>query len=164
MDNLSGKRISAAGELEVTPVTHRGLPFCFAAGAIGSPVNRRLSALCRVAPPFHHVAMTPYRCLINAGEVATTVDTDSRAPVPSSTSDRRASFFKFPATVDARYKLMARAAALHHPETRASNPTLNRSPERTNFEFPPIRFSATAKNSFTAASPFTVSICPCFLV
>jgi hypothetical protein len=84
MDNLSGKRISAAGELEVTPVTHRGFPFCFAAGAIGSPVNRHLSALCHVALPFHHVAVTPYRCLINAGEVATTEDTNSRHRYSSS--------------------------------------------------------------------------------
>jgi hypothetical protein len=33
MDNVVEKRISADGELEVTPVTHRHLPFCFAAGA-----------------------------------------------------------------------------------------------------------------------------------
>jgi hypothetical protein len=79
MDNVVGLRILAAGELEVTQVTHRGCPFCFAAGAIGSPVNRRFSALCRVALPFHRVAVTPYRCLINAGEVATTVDTNSRS-------------------------------------------------------------------------------------
>jgi hypothetical protein len=58
MDSLTGKRISAAGELEVTPVTHCGFPFCFAAGAIGSPVNRRLSALHRVALPFHRVTVT----------------------------------------------------------------------------------------------------------
>jgi hypothetical protein len=77
VDNLSGKRISAAGELEVTPVTHCGLPFRFAAGTIGSPVNHRLPALRRVALPFHRVAVTPSRCLLNAGEVATTVDTNS---------------------------------------------------------------------------------------
>jgi hypothetical protein len=79
MDNVVGLRILAAGELEVTLVTHRGFPFCFAARAIGSPVNRRLSASCHVALPFHHVAVTPYRCLINAGEVATTVDTNSQS-------------------------------------------------------------------------------------
>jgi hypothetical protein len=89
MDNLSGKRISAAGELEVTPVTHSGFPFCFAAGAIGSPVNRRLSALCRVALPFHYVAVTPYRCLINGGEVATTEDTNSRRRYSSSSPAAR---------------------------------------------------------------------------
>jgi hypothetical protein len=141
----------------VTPHPPPHFPSTLRLELICSPVNHRSPALCRVSQPRHRIAVTPYRCLINAGEVATTVDTDSRAPVPSSTSDRRASFFKFPATVDALYKLMARAAALHHPKTRASNPTLNRSPERTNFEFPPIRFSATAKNSFTAASPFPVS-------
>jgi hypothetical protein len=77
MDNLSGKRISAAGELEVTPVTHRGLPFCFAARAIGSPVNRRLPALRRVALPFHCVAVAPYSRQIIDGELATTEDTNS---------------------------------------------------------------------------------------
>jgi hypothetical protein len=78
MDNVAGLRILAAGELEVTQVTHRGCPFCFAAGAIGLSVNRRLSALCRVALPFHRVVVTPYRSLINAGEVATTVATNPR--------------------------------------------------------------------------------------
>ena len=33
MDNVAGLRILAAGELEVTPVTHRRIPSCFAAGA-----------------------------------------------------------------------------------------------------------------------------------
>jgi hypothetical protein len=55
----------------------------------------------RVALPLHHVAVTLWGRPIVVGEVATTVDTDSRAPVPSSTSDRRASFFKFPVAVDA---------------------------------------------------------------
>ena len=88
-------------------------------------MNRCLSALCRVAPPFHHVAVTPYHYLINAGEVATMVDTDSRAPVPSSTSDRRTSFFKFPATVDAFYKLSPQAATLGHREANAPTLPLN---------------------------------------
>jgi hypothetical protein len=41
-------------------------------------VNHRLPALRRVALPFHRVVVTPYCCLINAGEVATTGDTKSR--------------------------------------------------------------------------------------
>jgi hypothetical protein len=53
--------------------------------------DRRLPAMRRVAQPFHRVAVTPHCCLINAGEVATTWDTNSRAPVFFSTSDRRAS-------------------------------------------------------------------------
>jgi hypothetical protein len=44
---------------------------------------------------------------------------------------------KLSTTAEASYKLMARAAALHHRETRAPTPTLNRSPEFTNFEFSP---------------------------
>jgi hypothetical protein len=43
--------------------------------------DRRLSALCHVALPFHRVAVTLYGRLIVAGEVTTTVDTSSRAPV-----------------------------------------------------------------------------------
>jgi hypothetical protein len=39
--------------------------------------DRRLSALCRVALPFHRVAVTPYSCPIVVGEVATTVDMNS---------------------------------------------------------------------------------------
>jgi hypothetical protein len=91
----------------------------------------------RVSLSIYRVTVTPYRRPIVAGEVATTLATDSRALVPSSTSDRRASFSKFPATVDALYKLMARAAALPHHETRAPTPTLNRPPELTNFKLPP---------------------------
>jgi hypothetical protein len=53
----------------------------------------------RVALPLHHVAVTLWGRPIVAGEVATTLATNSHAPVPSSTFDRRASFFKFPATV-----------------------------------------------------------------
>jgi hypothetical protein len=43
--------------------------------------DRRLSALCRVALPFQRVAVTLYGRLIIAGEVTTTVDTSSCAPV-----------------------------------------------------------------------------------
>jgi hypothetical protein len=57
------------------------------------------------------------------------MDTDSRAQVPFLSSDRRASFFKFPATVDALYKLMAGVAALCHREALAPTPTRNRSTE-----------------------------------
>jgi hypothetical protein len=38
--------------------------------------DRRLSALCRVALPFHRIAVTLYGRLIVAGEVTTTVDTN----------------------------------------------------------------------------------------
>jgi hypothetical protein len=51
---------------------------------IRTPVNRRLPALCRVALPFHLVIVTPHRCLIDAGEPATAVDTKPRRQSPSS--------------------------------------------------------------------------------
>ena len=86
----------------------------------------------------YRVTVTPYHRPIVAGELATTEDTHSRAPVPSSTSDRRASFFKFPATVDALYKLMAGVAALCHREAIAPTPTLDHPPARVNFQFPQI--------------------------
>jgi hypothetical protein len=73
-------------------------------------------------------------------------DTNSRAPVFFSPSGRRASFSKFPATVDALYKFMARAAALPHRETRAPTPTLNHSPQLPNFQFPPNRLSAAVNH------------------
>jgi hypothetical protein len=72
-------------------MTHRRTPPALRLEQIGLPVNRRLSALCRVALPFHRVAVTPYGRLIVAGEVATTVDTSSCAPVTPCPSDRRAS-------------------------------------------------------------------------
>jgi hypothetical protein len=37
----------------------------------------RLPAVRRVALSLHRVTVTPYHCLINAGEVATAVDTNS---------------------------------------------------------------------------------------
>jgi hypothetical protein len=118
----------------------------------------------RVAPPLHHVTVTLWDRPIVAGEVATTLPTDSRAPVPSSTSDRRASFSKFPATVDALYKLMARAAALPHRETRAPTPTLNRPPELTNFKLPPNWFAAPRRTASPQLAPFRLVPVPCFLV
>ena len=78
-----------------------------------------------MALPLHLVAVTLWDSPIIAGELATTEDTHSRAPVPSSTSDRRASFFKFPATVDAFYKLSPQAAALGHREANAPTLPLN---------------------------------------
>jgi hypothetical protein len=56
--------------LEITSVTHR---HTWADKLTG---DSRLSALCRVALPFHRVAVTLYGRLIIAGEVATTVDTN----------------------------------------------------------------------------------------
>ena len=91
----------------------------------------------RVSLPVHHIAVNPCDSPWLVGVTATVDATDSRAPVNSYSSDRRASFFKFPAIVDALYKLMARAAALPHRETRAPTPTLNRPPELTNFQLPP---------------------------
>jgi hypothetical protein len=81
---------------------------------IASPVNRRLSALCRVALPFHCDAVTRYGCPIVASEVATTVDTSSCALVTPCPSDRRASPLKFPAAACERYKLSPRLASQHH--------------------------------------------------
>ena len=118
----------------------------------------------RVAQPFHRVAVTPHCCLINAGEVATAWDTNSRAPVFFSPSGRRASFSKFPATVDALYKLMARAAALPHRETRAPTPTLNRPPELTNFQLPPISVSAAVKHTSLRLAQLRLVHTDCSLV
>jgi hypothetical protein len=42
---------------------------------IASPVNRSLSALCRVALPFHRIATTYPRSPLIAGAVATALDT-----------------------------------------------------------------------------------------
>jgi hypothetical protein len=118
----------------------------------------------RVAPPLHHVVVTLWDRPIAAGEVATTLATDSRAPVPSSTSDHRASFSKFPATVDALYKLMAWAAALPHRETRAPTPTLNRPPELTNFKLPPNWSVAPRRTASPRPAPFRSVPVPCFLI
>jgi hypothetical protein len=46
------------------------LPWLTARGKVLT-VDRRLSAVRRVAQPFHRVAVTCYCCQINAGEVAT---------------------------------------------------------------------------------------------
>jgi hypothetical protein len=51
--------------------------------------DHRRTALCRVSESFHHVAITPYSCPIVAGELATTVDTNS--PRPGSSSSPAAS-------------------------------------------------------------------------
>jgi hypothetical protein len=87
---------------------------------ITSPVNRRLSALCLVALPFHRDAVTRYGCPIVAGEVATTVDTNSCTPVTPCPSDHRASPLKFPATALASYKLSPPPApkGISHPATK----------------------------------------------
>jgi hypothetical protein len=101
----------------------------------------------RVFEPRHRIAVNPCASSWLVGVTATVDATDPRAPVPSSTSDRRASFFKFPATVDALYKLMVGVAALCHREALAPTPTRNRSPELWNFQLPPNQVSATAKNT-----------------
>jgi hypothetical protein len=81
---------------------------------ITSSVNRRLSALCRVALPFHRDAVTRYGCPIVAGEVATTVDMNSCTPVTPCPSDRRVSPLKFPAAALASYKLSPPPAPQGH--------------------------------------------------
>jgi hypothetical protein len=48
--------------------------------------DHRRTALCRVSDPFHRVAVTPYSCPIIAGELATTVDTNSPRLGSSSSS------------------------------------------------------------------------------
>ena len=106
--------------------------------------DRRRSALCRVALPFHRIAVTLYGRLIVAGEVATMVDTSSRAPVTPCPSDRRASPLKLPAAALASYKLSPRQPrkVITHP---AAENASNRSPELTNFGVSPIRVSDTVK-------------------
>jgi hypothetical protein len=46
--------------------------------------DRRLPAVRRVALSLHRVTVTPYHCLINAGEVATVLATNSPRPPSSS--------------------------------------------------------------------------------
>ena len=59
----------------------------------------RRTALCHVPEYLHRIVVNPCDSLWLVGVTATVDATDSRAPVLCSTSDRRASFFKFPATV-----------------------------------------------------------------
>jgi hypothetical protein len=112
----------------------------------------------------YRVTVTPYHRPIVAGEVATTLATDSRAPVPSSISDRLASFIKFPATARSFYKLSPRAAALGHREALAPTPTRNRSPELWNFHLPPNQVSATTKNTSLWPAQIRSLLAICVLV
>jgi hypothetical protein len=91
--------------------------------------DSRLPALRRVAQPLHCIAVNPCASSWLVGVTATVDATDSHAPVPSSTSDRRVSFVKFPATARSFYKLSPRVAALCHREALAPTPTRNHSPE-----------------------------------
>jgi hypothetical protein len=50
---------------------------CRGGNSMGSPVNRRRTALCHVSEHPRRISVTPYRCLIVAGEVATMLDTTS---------------------------------------------------------------------------------------
>ena len=127
-DKHSPVKILAAGELDATSASRNPFPLLTAVDT-GAHHRQAFAVARRVALPLHLVAVTLWGSPIVAGELATTEDTHSRAPVPSSTSDRRASFFKFSATVDALYKLMAGVAALCHREALAPTPTRNRSPE-----------------------------------
>jgi hypothetical protein len=52
------------------------LPWLTARGKVLT-VDRRLSAVCRVAQLFHRVAVTRYYCQIGAGELATALATNS---------------------------------------------------------------------------------------
>jgi hypothetical protein len=116
MDNLSGKRISAAGELEVTPVTHRGLPFCFAAGAdmlAGELPSLGLALRVCTFPP--HRRSLPSLSVARRSNCHGTGH-PAAAPVPSSSSDRLAPPLKFPATARSPYKLKPPPAPQgHHP-------------------------------------------------
>ena len=112
----------------------------------------------------YRVTVTPYRRPIVAGEVATTLATDSRAPVPSSTSDRHTSFVKFPATARSFYKLSTRAVVLGHCEANASTPTRDRSSELTNFQLPPISVSAAVKHTSLRLAQLRLVHTDCSLV
>jgi hypothetical protein len=90
----------ALGVLEIsppwiTPVTKQVRPPYQVATAAADNYadDHRCTALCRVSEPFHRVAVTPYSSPIVAGELATTVDTHSRAPVPSSSSPAASAIF-----------------------------------------------------------------------
>jgi hypothetical protein len=162
-DKHSLVKILAAGELDATPASRNPFSLLIAVDT-GAHRCQAFVVACRMALPLHLVVVTLWGSPIVAGELATTKDTHSRAPVPSSTSDRRASFFKFPATVDALYKLMVGVAALCHREALAPTPTRNRSPELWNFKLPPNQVSATAKNTSPRPALFRSVPIPCFLV
>jgi hypothetical protein len=108
--------VYVAGD-KLRPINNSGRRTIFTAVESDNFVgDHRLSALCRVALPFHRVAVTLYGRLIVAGEVATTVDTSSHAPVTPCPSDRRASSSKFSATAVEPYKLKPPPALQgHHP-------------------------------------------------
>jgi hypothetical protein len=112
--------------------------------------DRRLPAVRRVAQPFHRVAVTPHCCLINAGEVATAWDANSRAPVIFSTSDHRASSPKFAATARGLYKLTAPSAPPCTQAATAPTCTPKPPPENSNLGFPPKQL----KNAANLSSPW----------
>ena len=64
------QKIVTAHDLDTTPTSRSPSPWLTARGKVLT-VDRRLSAVRRVAQPFHRVAVTCYYCQINAGEVAT---------------------------------------------------------------------------------------------
>jgi hypothetical protein len=164
MDNLSGKRISAASELEVTQVTHRGCPFCFAAGAISSPVNRRLPVVCHVLEPLHRIAVNPCASSWIVGVTATVDAIDSCARVPFLSSGRRASSPKFAATARGLYKLTAPSAPSCNQAASAPTCTPNPPPASSNSGFPPIRVSATRNQPHRGQPPFRSVHTPLSLV
>ena len=122
--------------------------------------DSRLPALRRVAQPLHCIAVNPCASSWLVGVTATVDATNSRAPVPSSTSGRRASSPKSPATARGLHKLTMSPAP---PCTQAATaPTCIPNPPlaSTNFEFPPNSVLRHRKGYLTVASSIQVSSSP----
>jgi hypothetical protein len=69
--------------------------------------DSRLTALRHVPWHIHHITVTRSNLPFIARELATVIGHQSRAPVTSVSSGRRASLFESPATSLAHYKLNA---------------------------------------------------------
>jgi hypothetical protein len=83
-----------------TPLRLAAIPLPFlTALELESHRRHAITVVHRVSEPRHRIAVNPCASSWLVGVTATVDATDSRAPVLCSTSDRRASFFKFPATV-----------------------------------------------------------------
>jgi hypothetical protein len=104
----------------------------------------------RMSLSIYRVTVTPYHRRVVADELATTVDTHSRAPVNSYSSDRRASSLKFATTARGLYKLTTPPAPPCTQAAAAPTCIPNPPPESANFGFPPNPL----KNTVTATSPW----------
>jgi hypothetical protein len=119
-------------------------PFCFTALGDRFTGDGRRLALCHVPECFHRVTVNLCDSLWLAGVIAMALATNPLRQYSSSSSDRRVSPLKFPATAVEPYKLKPPPAPQGH---RPQPPKIasNRSPELTNFGVSPNQVSATVK-------------------